>query len=84
MDLDNHRKHSFSNEVVGNSSCNVQMLESGPCGVSHGQMEPRKTSRSERCPKYCFRSFQNRCMYIGKAAKVATMHNPDVFMVGDS
>ena len=30
MDLDNHRKHSFSCEVVGNSSCNVQMLESGP------------------------------------------------------
>ena len=34
-------------------------------------MEPRKTSRSEKCRKHCFRSFQNRCMYIGKAAKVA-------------
>ena len=28
-------------------------------------------------------SFQNRCMHMGKVAKVAQMHNPDVFMVGD-
>ena len=44
----------------------------------------KKNFQKWRCQEYCFRSFQNRCMYIGKAAKVATMHNPDVFMVHES
>ena len=53
---------------VGNR--NFLMIETGPFSVSQGPMEPSKTSRSERCRKSCFRSFQNMCMYIGKAAKV--------------
>ena len=57
-------------EGVRNS--NILMLETGPFSVSQGPMEPRKTSRSW-CRKYCFRSFQNRCRYIRKAAKAATL-----------
>ena len=53
---------------VGNR--NVLMIETGPFSVSQGPMEPSKTSRSERCRKSYFRSFQNMCMYIGKASKV--------------
>ena len=80
MDLENHRKHSFSNRMRSGIPESLSQCP-GPFSVLQGQMQPRKTSRSERCQEYCFRSFQNRCMYIGKAAKVATMHNPDVFMV---
>ena len=58
-------------------------IETGPFSVLQGPIEPSKTFRSERCRKYCFRSFHNRCMYVVKAAKVATMHNPDVFIIGD-
>ena len=80
MDLDNHKKHSFSNgrgqvlQCPDDRNLSLQCLQ--------GPIEPKKTSRSDKCQKYCIRPFQNRCMYNGKAAKVATMHNPDLFIVG--
>ena len=63
--------------AAGSRFLNRRWLASGAGGGR--QKLPRKTSRSERCRKYCFRSFQNRCIYIGKAAKVATVHNRDVY-----
>ena len=61
----------------------LQYLDFGssPFNVSK---EPRertygtnKNCIRERCRKDCFRSRQNRCMHIGKAAKLATMQDPN-------
>ena len=80
MDLDNHRKHSFSNWM--RSGIALAMSRSLQCFA--GTNGTKKNFQKWKMPKILLQIFSEFAafpMYIGKAAKVATMHNPDVFMV---
>ena len=68
MDLENHRKHSFSNRMrSGIPESHTQCP--GPFSVLQGQMQPRNTSRSEDAKNIASDLFRTGACISGRQQK---------------
>ena len=68
MDLENHRKHSFSNRMRSGIPESLSQCP-GPFSVLQGQMQPRKTSRSEDAKNIASDLFRTGACISGRQQK---------------